>query len=178
MSVLRKVWPALFGVAFAAFNIIGLAEGADLAPVLVGAALVYLGASAVQRRDASWPAFWLVFVIIGVSQVAGGPNSTWVLLGAAAAFAVYGLVRGARRDPEGLPRQALAMVLFGGAAAVAVVVGGDLGAYLVGVGLLAHAGWDAYHHRTGKVVSRSMTEFCFVLDTVAGIAMIVVVVTR
>jgi hypothetical protein len=171
---LNRLWPAAFGLAFAAFNMIGLAQGADLAPILVGAAFVYLGASALQRRGASWPVFWLVFVVIGVSKVVGGPDSTWVLLGVAAVFAVYGAVRNA----QGLPRQALAMAVFGGAAAATVLVGGDFGAYLVAAALLAHSGWDAYHLRTGKVVSRSMAEFCFVLDAVVAIAMIVVVVIR
>ncbi|GAA1038889.1 hypothetical protein GCM10009557_56110 [Virgisporangium ochraceum] len=175
---LRRVWPAAFGAVFAAFNTIGLAGGADLAPVLVGSGFVYLGAAALRRRGAAWPVFWLVFVVIGVSRVLDGPDSTWVILGVAAAFAVYGLARGAARDREGLPRQASAMVVVGGLAATALLVGGDLGAYLVAGGLLAHAGWDAYHHRTGKVVTRSMTEFCFVLDVLAAVALIVVAVTR
>jgi hypothetical protein len=175
---LNRLWPAAFGLAFAALNVIGLADGADLAPVLAASGFIYLGAAALQRRGAAWPMFWLVFVVIGVSKVVGGPDSTWVILGVAAAFAVYGLVRGAARDPEGLPRSALAMVVVGAAAAAVLLVGGDLGAYLVAAGLLAHAGWDAYHHRTGKVVTRSMTEFCFVLDTVAAVAMIVVVIIR
>lgn len=175
---LNRLWPAAFGAAFAAFNMIGLAEGADLAPILAGSGFVYLGAAALQRRGAAWPMFWLVFVVIGVSRVAGGPDSTWMILGVAAAFAVYGLVWGASRDRRGLLLQASAMVAVGGAAAVVLVVGGDVGAYLVAAGLLAHAGWDAWHHRTGKVVSRSMTEFCFVLDTVVAIAMIVVAITR
>ena len=171
---LNRLWPAAFGLVFAAVNLIGLADGADLTPLLVAAQFVYLGAAALQRRGAAWPVFWLVFVVIGVSRVLDGPDSTWVILGVAAAFAVYGVVRGA----AGLPRQALVMAVVGAAATVVLLVGGDLGAYLVAAGLLAHAAWDAYHHRIGKVVSRSMTEFCFVLDTVAAIAMIVVVITR
>jgi hypothetical protein len=175
---LHRLWPAAFGAVFAAFNMIGLASGADLAPVLAASGFVYLGAAALRRPGTAWPMFWLVFVVIGVSRVLGGPDSTWVILGLAAAFAVFGLARGAAHDREGLPRQALAMLAVGGLAAATLLVGGDLGAYLVAAGLLAHAGWDAYHHRTGKVVTRSMTEFCFVLDTVVAIAMIVVAVTR
>jgi hypothetical protein len=34
------------------------------------------------------------------------------------------------------------------------------------------------HIRTGKVVSRSMAEFCFVLDAVVAIGLIVVLVIR
>jgi hypothetical protein len=169
--------PAVFGVVFAGFNIVGLAEGADLAPLLAASGFVYLGAAALRRPGTAWPMFWLTFVVIGISKVAGGPDSVWVLLGVAVLFAVYGLVRGAARDREGLPRQAVAMAVVGAAAAVTLVVGGDFGGYLVAAGLLGHAGWDAYHHRTGKVVTRSMTEFCFVLDTLVAVAMIVVIVT-
>lgn len=172
----RRYLPAAFGVVFAGLNIVGLAEGADLAPLLAASGFVYLGAAALRRPGAAWPMFWLTFVVIGISKVAGGPDSVWVLLGLAALFAVYGLVRGAARDREGLPRQAVAMAVVGAAAAVTLVVGGDLGGYLVAAGLLGHAGWDAYHHRTGKVVTRSMTEFCFVLDTLVAIAMVVVIV--
>jgi hypothetical protein len=173
----HRLWPAAFGVVFAAFTVIGLADGADLAPLLAASGFVYLGAAAMRRRSAAWPMFWAVFVVIGVGRIVGGPDSTWVILAVAAAIAVYGLARGAARDRDGLPRQALAMVVIGAAAAVVLIAGGDLGGYLVAAGLLAHAGWDAYHHRTGKVVARSMAEFCFVLDTLVAVAMIVVVAT-
>lgn len=176
-SWVRRYLPAAFGVAFAGFNIVGLAEGADLAPLLAASGFVYLGAAALRRPGMAWPMFWLTFVVIGISRVLGGPDSVWVILGLAALFGLYGLVRGAARDPEGLPRQAIAMVAVGAAAGVTIVVGGDLGGYLVAAGLLAHAAWDAYHHRTGKVVARSMAEFCFVLDTLVAIAMVVVLVT-
>lgn len=176
-SWVRRYLPAAFGVVFAGLNIVGLTEGADLAPLLVASGFVYLGAAALRRPGTAWPMFWLTFVVIGASRVLGGPDSVWVLLGLAALFAVYGLVRGAARDRAGLPRQAIAMVAIGAAAAVTVVVGGDLGGYLVAAGLLGHAGWDVYHHRTGKIVARSMAEFCFVLDTLVALAMVVVIVT-
>jgi len=46
--------------------------------------------------------------------------------------------------------------------------------YLVAAGLLGHAAWDFYHHRTNRVVSRSLAEFCLVLDTLLAIAVLVV----
>lgn len=177
-STVRRYLPAAFGAAFAAFNMIGLARGADLAPILAASGFVYLGAAALRRPAAAWPMFWLIFVVIGLSKVFGGPDSTWVIIGLAALFAVYGLIRGAAHDRAGLPRQALAMVVVGAAAGATIVVGGDFGGYLVAAGLLGHAGWDAWHHRTGKVVARSMAEFCFVLDTLVAIAMIAVLVIR
>jgi hypothetical protein len=101
-------------------------------------------------------------------------HATWILLAVAAAFAVYGLLRGATRPAGGLPLQAVAMIAFGAAAAVALLVNEAVGAYLVAAGLFAHAGWDVYHHWSNRVVVRSMAEFCFVLDTLLALAIIYV----
>ena len=103
----------------------------------------------------------------------GLPDATWILLGAAVLFLVYGLLRGAVRPAFGLPYQTVAMAVFGAAAAVALTVGGDVGAYLVAAGLLGHAAWDAYHYRVDRVVRRSLAEFCFVLDTLLAVAIVV-----
>jgi uncharacterized membrane protein len=73
----------------------------------------------------------------------------------------------------GLPLQTLAMAGFGGVALLALAVQSDLGAYLVAAGLLGHAAWDVYHHRTGRVVARSLAEFCVVLDTLLAVAIVV-----
>jgi hypothetical protein len=173
MTRLRRRWPALAGLAFAVFAGYDVAGGADLAPVLVASGLIYLGAAALGRQAAAWPLFFGTFVVIGVGTAIGGPDPTWVLIGFAVLLAGYGVVRGAQRSPAGLPRQALAMVVVGVAAAVTVLVGGAVGGFLVAAGLLAHAAWDAYHHRVNRVVVRSMAEFCFVLDTLLAVAVIV-----
>ncbi|SDD01048.1 hypothetical protein [Glycomyces harbinensis] len=173
-AVLRR-WPAVFGAAFAAFVSYGLASGAELAPILTASGLVYLGAAALQKRGAAWPVFAVTFVVIGAADFTPWPDApTWVLIALAVPFTVYGLLRGAARPAEGLPLQAIGMAVFGGAAAVVMLVGGDFGAYLVAAGLLGHAAWDVHHHRTGRVVVRSMAEFCFVLDTLIAVAMVVV----
>ncbi|WP_158630431.1 hypothetical protein [Glycomyces terrestris] len=172
-----RFWPIAFGIAFGAFVAYDLASGADLAPVLTASGLVYLGAAALQRPRAAWPVFWLSFVVIGAANFTPWEDApTWVLLGIAAAFALYGLVRGLIRPFEVLPLQSLAMVLFGGAAVAVLLIGGDVAAYLVAAGLLGHAAWDAWHHRTGRVVVRSMAEFCLFLDVIAAVAMIAVTV--
>jgi hypothetical protein len=36
------------------------------------------------------------------------------------------------------------------------------------------AAWDVHHHRTGRVVSRSLAEFCVVLDTLVAVVVAVV----
>ena len=96
-----------------------------------------------------------------------------VFLGIAVLFVGYGLLRGAARPVDGLPLQTIAMVGFGATAALALIVDGDVGAFLVAAGLLGHAAWDAVHHRANKVVARSMAEFCCVLDTLLAVAVVV-----
>ncbi|WP_051704409.1 hypothetical protein [Glycomyces sp. NRRL B-16210] len=173
-AALRR-WPTVAGIAAAAFLAYGLASGSDLSPILTAAGFIYLGAAALGRRGAAWPLFLLTFVIIGAARFAPFEFSAdWSLLGLAALLAVYGLVRGAVRPAAGLPLQALAMAAIGGVAAVAsYFAGGDLAAYTVAAALLAHAGWDVYHHRVERVVSRSLAEFCFVLDALLAIVIVV-----
>jgi hypothetical protein len=169
----RRLWPAVAGVAMAAGTAIGLAGGADLAPILAASGLIYLGAAAIGRRAAAWPVFVGTFVVIGIGRVVGGPDATWYLLALAALAGVYGLVRGMARGRDGV-RQAVAMVVVGAVAVATLTVGGAPAGYLVAAGLLGHAAWDAYHHRIDRVVVRSMAEFCFVLDILVAVAMIVV----
>ena len=173
VSRLRRRWPTIAGVALAVLVAYDLTGGADLAPVLAASGFVYLGAAALGRPAAAWPLFLGTFVVITVNEVVGGPDPTWILLGLAVPLAGYGLVRGAWRPTGGLPLQGLAMVGVAAGAIVGVLVGGTVGAYVVAAGLLAHAAWDVYHHRINRVVVRSMAEFCFVLDTLLAVAIIV-----
>lgn len=153
--------------------VVDLAAGSGLAPIVVASALVYLGAAALGRRDAARPLFFGTFVVIAAARLAGA-DPTWLLLGVAAATTIGGLVRAGTRPVAGFPLQVLAMAGFGAMAAAAVVVGGPVGGYLVAAGLLGHAAWDVHHHRREVVVSRSLAEFCFVLDTLLAVAVVVV----
>ncbi|MGH8249198.1 MAG: hypothetical protein ACREVI_00645 [Steroidobacteraceae bacterium] len=85
----------------------------------------------------------------------------------------YGLLKAASHTAGGLPLQSIAMLGFGAVAVLALYIDRVVGAYLVAAGLLAHARWDAYHHSANKVVSRSMAEFCFVLDLLLAVAIVV-----
>jgi hypothetical protein len=105
----------------------------------------------------------------------GTDATTWILLGLSVPLAGYGLLRGAHPPRSGLPLQTLALLGFGAIAVTALLLAPAVGAYLVAIGLLGHAAWDAYHHRTNKVVARSYAEFCLVLD--AALAVMIVVAT-
>jgi hypothetical protein len=170
-------WPTLAGMALAAFVVFDLTRGTDLAAILAASGLVYLGAAALQKPSTAWPVFIVTFIVItaaslGLIRI----DATWILLGSAGLFVAYGLLRGVVRPAGQLPLQTIAMIAFGGAAAVALLVNEVVGAYLVAAGLLAHAGWDAYHHWANKVVVRSMSEFCFVLDVLLAVAIVIVTV--
>lgn len=175
-GAVRRRWAALVGVAFAAFVAFDLSGGAELAPVLAAAAVVYLGSAALRKPAAAWPLFFGTVAVITVARFVDGRfDATWVILGAGVLLAVYGLVRGALQPSYGLPLQSLALLGFGAVAAVALLVAPTVGAYLVAAGLLGHAAWDLHHHRTNRVVARSLAEFCLALD--ASLAVVIVLVT-
>jgi hypothetical protein len=168
-------WPTLAGIALAAFVAYDLSRGRDLASILAASGLVYLGAAALRKPATAWPLFLVTFVVITIASIGLIDfDATWILLGLAGVLFVYGLVRGALSKPGGLGLQTLAMIVVGAAAGLALLVDPTVGAYVVALGLLAHAGWDAYHHRVNKVVVRSMAEFCFVLDVLLAVAIVIV----
>ena len=170
-------WPTLVAVGLAGFIALDMSRGIELAPILAASGLVYLGAAALRKPSAAWPVFLGTFVVITIAKFGVlGVNATWVFLGLGAVFVGYGFLRRAAHPIHGLPLQTIAMVGFGATAAIALIVGGKVGAYLVAAGLLGHAAWDIYHHRGNKVVVRSMAEFCCVLDTLLAIAIVIAAV--
>jgi hypothetical protein len=172
----RRRWPALAGIAFAALAAVGMASGVEQAPVLAAAALVYIGSAALQRPAAAWPLFLASVVLITVAKLLGDPfDGTLVVLGCGLALMLYGLLRGVVRPGHGLPLQTVALLGFGAVAAGALLVDVDLGAYLVAAGLLGHSAWDLHHFRAHRVVARSLAEFCLLLD--ATLALLIVFVT-
>ncbi|HEU4397308.1 MAG TPA: hypothetical protein VFU54_05655 [Actinomycetota bacterium] len=176
-SILRRRWPTPAGLGFAALVAFDLMSGVDLAPVLAASAAVYLGAAALQRPAAAWPLFFATGAVITVARLLDDRfDPTWATLAGSVALLIYGLARGATRPGYGLPLQTVALAGFGAAAAAALLVTPELGAYLVAAGLLGHAAWDAYHHRVNRVVVRSLAEFCLVLDTAMAVAIVIVTV--
>lgn len=169
-------WPTVVGLAFAAFNAIGMTTGLEQAPVLVAALVVYVGAAALGRQGAAWPLFFGTVVVITLVRVLFPDlQSPWVLFGLGALLLAYGLIRRAFRPLWSLPLQTLLMVVIGGLAAIGLLISTEVGGYLVALGLLAHAGLDVYLFKTNRVVARSMAEFCFVLDATLAVAIVVMI---
>ena len=140
---------------------------------MTASGFVYLGAAAVRRRAAAWPMFMISFVLVSIGFVVTGSAPTWWMLGLGAALVVFGLVRGGLRPPWGLPLQTGAMIVLASTAVLGAVLAGPWAGVLVSAALLGHAGWDVYHRRSDRVVARSMTEFCGVLDTVLAAVVLV-----
>lgn len=65
------------------------------------------------------------------------------------------------------------MLAVGSTVLVALYVDPALGGTLVGVAILSHGAWDAYHLLRNRVVARSYAEFCGVLDLLLGTSILV-----
>ncbi len=163
-------WPTALGIAVAALAAFDVDDGLEFAALTVLMALVYLGAAALDRRWFAWVVLLagLAFLIPSTSGV--GPSV--VLLVVAPVFLVLGVARGQLRKPGGLPLQTAGMLAFGSTVLVALYVDPDLGGKLVGIAIIGHAVWDAYHYLRDRVVPRSYAEFCAVVDLLLGAAIL------
>lgn len=175
-GILRRwpTWVAIIAVVLITFD---GTEGADEAPALAAAAFAYLGAATFRKPSAAWTLFFGALVVIFAMEAAFGDDvdPTWMLLGLSVPLLAYGLWSSATRSYEGFRLQAIGMLGFGVATAVALGASEDVAAYVLAAGLVGHTLWDAYHYRANKVVVRSLAEFCFVLDLL--LAVIIVSVT-
>ena len=172
-GALMHRWPTALGIAVAALAAFDAQDGLEFAELTVLMALVYLGAAALNRRWAAWVVLLaglpLAFFISSIS----GIDPSVVLLVAAPVFLVLGVARGQWQRPDGLPLQIAGMLAFGSTALVALYyVYPDLGGKLVGIAILGHAAWDAYHYLRDRVVARSYAEFCAIVDLLLGAAIL------
>ncbi|RKN40709.1 hypothetical protein D7223_26300 [Micromonospora endolithica] len=101
----------------------------------------------------------------------------WTLLGLAVSYPLVGAWRGRLGDRRVRAVQLAGLLGWTGLAVAALALGGDAAGWLVAVGWLAHAVWDAVHHRRDEVVPRGYAEWCAVLDTVLGVTMILFLLT-
>ncbi len=120
---------------------------------------------------ARWPALLGLLVTVDnwVHPVVPSP---WLLLVLPGGYLVIGAARGTLRPFRVAARQLGQLGAYAALAAAALAVEGDLAGYLVGAGWLAHAGWDAWHHRRAEVVPRGYAEWCGVVDLVLGVTII------
>ncbi|MBD3942516.1 hypothetical protein IF188_12480 [Microbacterium sp. NEAU-LLC] len=172
----RVFWPAALGVAVAAGTAYGLSDGRDVAPMVAASGFVYLAAAATGRRSAAWFAFAATFVLIALHKLVG-LDATLFMLVLAVGLVAFGLATHHTRPWWSLTLQTVAMFVLGAASLIAVSLDPLAGGLLVAAALLAHAAWDVHHHRTGRVVDRSLAEFCAVLDVIVAVVVAVMALT-
>ena len=166
-------WPTALGIALVALAAFDVQDGLEFAALTVIMALVYLGAAALNRRWSAWVVLLAGLLLANFIPSISGIDPSVVLLVAAPVFLVLGVARGQWQRPGGLPLQTAGMLAFGSTVLVALFyVDPDLGGKLVGIAILGHAAWDAYHYLRNRVVPRSYAEFCAVVDLLLGAAIL------
>ena len=130
-----------------------------------------------KRILSHWPAaLGLVLAFDNLISPKPLPIATMLIL--PLGYLVIGAIRRALR-----PREVL-LAQLGGLAAYLLLIGAALLAdpviaqVLVGLGWLAHAGWDAWHYRRRLVVWRFYSEACLVIDVIIGVTVIIAVFLR
>jgi hypothetical protein len=174
-------WPTAVGLLIAAAVYVAVIVGDpdvgdDFAPGVATMMGIYLLAFAIGRPASAW----LAFAVLGVAAaVVGefGVDAAVVMTAVLAALWLAVLARGRRRDTPSFTIQTLGMAFFGALTIAAVVADTRLAGILAGVGWLTHGVWDAYHFVTNRVVSRSWSELCAVVDVPVGILLIAVSIT-
>ena len=164
LTWLKHRWPTLLGIVLALAIGFDITDGRDVAFVVVLGALGYLVPAALKRKSLTWPVAIGLFVVVTLAKVLDFPVLP-VLLGITSIFTIWALV--ARQW-----FQAVVAVLFGAAGLLGTVAEISIGAVLVAAGLIAHALWDAWHLRTGKVVTGSYAEWCGVVDVILGVVVL------
>ncbi|GAA3780743.1 hypothetical protein GCM10022225_81390 [Plantactinospora mayteni] len=164
-------WPSIVGLLTLLASTAGGLDSHLAAMIIILAAMCYLATAALGSRRSTW-----VMVAVGTLAVAGaevtGLDPTTTLLVMGAGFAVFGFLRGTGVGRRELGLQTLGFIGFSAIALTAMMSGPALAAYLAAIAAIGHAVWDVIHYIRDKVVSRSLTEFCFVLDFGLGAALL------
>ncbi|TDB77463.1 hypothetical protein E1165_03920 [Micromonospora sp. KC723] len=124
---------------------------------------------------ARWPAWLALLMTVDnwFDPVVLPPLSLLVLpLG----FLAAGTARRSWQDRGAVAAQLAGLAGWGTLAALAAVADDGPARWLVAGGWLAHAAWDAVHHRLNRVVPRGYAEWCGVLDTAVGLTMVLAIV--
>jgi hypothetical protein len=174
LSAVLHRWPAALGVLLAVENLVTDVDRDTLAVVVGVAVVCYLAAAALDRRWVSWAAIAGAGLVIPASELTGVP--WWVGIGLLGlALVVAGLILRVPRPP--LTAQAAALLGYGGlAVATLFVVPTTAGLLLAGLVLASHGVWDIVHWWRDRVVSRSLAEFCVMLDIPLGLGAVAVAI--
>jgi hypothetical protein len=172
LGALLNRWPTALGIAVAAGSALDLETGLEFAALTVLMAVIYLGAAVFDRPWTAWVVLFAGLPLAFVLPATSWTDRSMILLVVGAVFAIVGVARGLLVKPVGLPLQTVGMLAFGSAILVALYVDPGLGGKFVGITILGHGTWDAYHYLRNTVVQRSYAEFCAVVDVLLGAAIL------
>jgi hypothetical protein len=170
-AVLHR-WPTALGIAVAGLSALDLETGLEFAALTVLMAVIYLGAAVFERPWTAWAVLFAGLPLAFVIPTSWTDRSVTLLV-VGAIFLVAGVIRGQLAEPSSFSLETAGMVLFGSAILVALYVDPSLGGKLVGITILGHGVWDAYHYLRNTVVQRSYAEFCAVVDVLLGAAIMI-----
>ncbi|MFE3448734.1 hypothetical protein ACFXJ8_07330 [Nonomuraea sp. NPDC059194] len=169
-------WPSVLGLLALIANIASGADPHVTAMIIMLAAMCYLAAAAVGSRRSVWVMVVVASVAVVLARLTGlDPTATLLVMGAG--FAIFGFLRGTGVDRREVGVQVLGFVGFSAIALTAMMSSPALAVYLAAVAAIGHAIWDVIHFVRDKVVSRSLTEACFVLDLGLGVALLLITST-
>jgi hypothetical protein len=179
VRALARRWPAILGLAFAAFNL--ATDDPDSVTsvllVLVLATTAYVVIAVLVRPRWSWPVLGLLVVVVVTARlVSSGPVVELAAMTAIVVAAIaVGAVRGTFSRPGPCRWQPFAAVGFMALGLGALWLSPEGGRMLIAAGLIGHAAWDLAHWRRHAVVSRSLSEWCGALDLALGAGVLVLV---
>lgn len=177
LRALARRWPALLGLAFAAFNLATddprSITGGLL--VLVLATTGYVVIAVLVRPRWSWPVLGaLVALVLATRLTSAGPLIELAgIVTIIAAAIVLGFLRGTWTRTDLYRWQPYAAVGFLALGLGALWLSPEAGRVLVAAGLIGHTVWDVVHWRRHEVVSRSLAEWCAALDLTLGLGILV-----
>jgi len=125
---------------------------------------------------ARWPTALAVLMTVDMLIEPAG-LAPWKLAVLAFSYLIIGTVRRTLHPRPVLLRQLAVMAAYLVLILAAVLAGPVLSACLVGLGWLAHAGWDYWHFHRDEVVPRAFAEWCGVVDAVIGVAILLYATT-
>jgi hypothetical protein len=118
-------------------------------------AVGYLAAAVIGRPGITWPVALLFFGAVAVTRLQDMVTPTAVLLAVGVVLVVPAAVSGRLRE-RAVVVQVVGLVAFSATALAEQAIDSRLAPVVVGLGWLAHAGWDVAHLRWRTVVvSRS-----------------------
>jgi hypothetical protein len=181
---LSERWPTALGLVVAGGVCVAVILGLDVddvadefAPGIATMMGIYLVAYAVGKPGAAW---WGFVGLFAVAVLVGplGLDAAVVMTAVLGLLWLWVLARGRASDRPWFAVETLGLVFFGGLTIAAVVADARLAGILAGVGWFTHGLWDAYHFAQNRVVVRSWSELCAVVDIPVGTVLIVVSIVR